>query len=345
MHAGIWLTQTKTATLRNAQLLCRRGPRLCKWVRASLSAQSCTRIAISASAVVTFTLSRILYTPPWSLITAQARSRWQPPACAPSQVGFWGFSILCCLSTRHCDIFSVIWSFIICSARRDSICLRSHVLHLARDAVDNNGLRADPLCHCSFLELGRVSITTRFNPYRFAQTVSVLCWGRWCGHWVDIPYPNLVSVNPVGRCSQRWCIIFGCDVVPVHWFLNRAPRPSCNPFNTAVVSFYDAVACRHIGTPKPQTNSPAGGKLPELPTRERSVVVSDFIVSNCWRSNISLVAFVRTLVFPVNVSKKKARSGLYNILHSGEERVNILWQLLPVIVLFRAPSIGQTDLS
>ena len=68
---------------------------------------------------------------PWSLITAQASSRWQPPVCASLQGWFWDFSILCCLSARHCDIPSVIWSFIICSARRDSICPRSHVLHMA----------------------------------------------------------------------------------------------------------------------------------------------------------------------------------------------------------------------
>ena len=146
-----------------------------------------------------FTSSRILYTPPWSLITAQVRSRWEPLACASSQGWFWGFSILCCLSARHCHIPSVIWSLIICSARRDGICPRSHVLHMARDPVDNNGLRADHLCYRSFLELGRASITRRFDQYRVAQTVPVLCGGRWRGYWVDIPYPNLISINLVGR--------------------------------------------------------------------------------------------------------------------------------------------------
>ena len=129
-------------------------------------------------------------------------------------------------------------------------------------------------CYRSFLELRRASITRRFDAYRVAQTVPVLCGGWWRGHWVDIPYPNLISVNPVCRCSQRWRIIFGRDVVPVYRFMNRAPRRSCNLLNTAVASFYDAVACRHIGTLKPQAHSPAGGKLPEIPTREHSVVVS-----------------------------------------------------------------------
>ena len=233
--------------------------------------------------------------PRWSLITARARSCWQPPVCASSQGWFWGFSILCCLSARHCDIPSVIWSLILCSARwdgicprsyvliicstrRDGICQRSHVLHIAWDAVDNNGLWADHLCYCSFLELGRASIIRRFDPYRVAQMVPVLCGGRWLGYWVDIPYPNLISVNPVGRYSQRWCIIFRCDVVPVYHFLNRAPYPSCNPLNTAVASFYDAVACRHIGTLKLQAHSPAGGKLPELPTRECCIIVSKLLL-------------------------------------------------------------------
>ena len=177
-------------------------------------------------------------------------------------------------AARHCDIPRVIWCFIICSARWDGICLRLHVLHMAWVAVDNNGLRVDHLCYCSFLELRLVSITRWFDTYRIAQMVLVLYGGRWRGHWVDIPYSNLISVNPIGRCSQQWCVILGCDVVPVHHFLNRAPYPSCNPLNTVVVSFYDVVACQHIGTPKPQVHSPAGGKLPELPTRECSVIVS-----------------------------------------------------------------------
>ena len=236
--------------------------------------QMSTGIAISASVAVMFTSSHILYTDPWSLITAQAMLRWQPLAYALSQGWFWGFSILCCLSARHCDIPSVIWSFTICSARWDGICLRSYVLHRARDAIDHNGLWADHLCYRSFLELGCALIIRGFDPYWVVQTVPVLCGGWWYGYWVDIPYPNFISVNPVGRCSQWWCIIFGRDVVPVHHFLNREPHPSCNLLNTAVASFYNAVACWHIGTPKLQAHSPAGGKLPELPTRECSVIVS-----------------------------------------------------------------------
>ena len=237
---GSGYLKTKTPILRNAQLLCRQGPCLCKWVRASLSVQSHTRIAISVSAAMTFTSSCILYIPLWSLITAQVRSCWQPPVCALSQGWFWGFSILCCLSARHCDIPSVIWSLIIssarrdgiclrshaiiiCSARRDGICLRSHVLRMVRDAVDNNGLWADHLCYCSFLELGHASIMRRFDPYRVAQMVPVLCRGWWREHWVDIPNPNLISVNPIDRCSQRWCIILRHEFVSVHHFLNRAP--------------------------------------------------------------------------------------------------------------------------
>ena len=67
--------------------------------------------------------------------------------------------------------------------------------------------------------------------------------------------------------------LWGATFVPVHCFLNRAHHPSCNPLNTAAASFYDAVACRHIGSPKLQAHSPAGGKLPELPTRKCSVIV------------------------------------------------------------------------
>ena len=53
--------KTKTATLRNAQLLCCRGPCLCKWVWASLLVPSRMRIDISEFATMMFTSSSILY--------------------------------------------------------------------------------------------------------------------------------------------------------------------------------------------------------------------------------------------------------------------------------------------
>ncbi|CAE1159343.1 unnamed protein product [Acanthosepion pharaonis] len=77
-----------------------------------------------------------------------------------------------------CDIPSVVRSLIIHFARWDDICLVSYVLYMVWDDVNNNGLQADHLCHCSFLESSSASIMGRFDPHRVSQTVSVLCSGR-----------------------------------------------------------------------------------------------------------------------------------------------------------------------
>ena len=138
--------------------------------------------------------------------------------------------------------------------------------------IDHNRLWADEFCYLSILEfrstivMGGLTHTRSPKWYLFCARPSEI--GTGSNHLI------LTScVDPVGGCSQWWYVIFESHVVPLHGFLNRTPYPGCNPFYTAVALLGNAVACRHIGTPKLQVHFPAHHKLLEFTVGIQSGII------------------------------------------------------------------------
>ena len=180
------------------------------------------RIVISASTAMTLTSSRILYTPSWSQHRQSRIGNLQHVLHHKSSSEVSPF----CAACRPGIVIYPLSSEVSSSVPPDRMAfVRGRTSFICRGMPSTITVCRLITCYRSFLELGRESITRRFDPHGVAQTIPVLCGGWWRGHWVNIPYPNLISVNPVGRGSQRWCIILGRNI-PVHRFLNRAPHPS-----------------------------------------------------------------------------------------------------------------------
>ena len=81
------------------------------------------------------------------------------------------------------------------------------------------------------LTLWHIDLNTISNLVKAVPRTWRHCWG------INPFYPNFILIDPIGRHSVGWYIVFGCDIVPADSLLNGTVHLGRDLFYRVVTSF------------------------------------------------------------------------------------------------------------